>query len=69
MGIDKSHLVLEPLRDADNQVVNQSSDCAESSDILAGAVMELNVYDVLLRMREVHREMAEVLAELAFGSG
>jgi len=62
MGIDVSHLVFETLRDADNQVVDQGSDCAESSNILAGAVVELNVDDVLLGVREVHCEMAEVLA-------
>jgi hypothetical protein len=65
MGIDVSHLVLEALRDADNQVVDQGSDSAESSDVLAGAMVKLNVDDVLLGVREVDGEMAEVLAELA----
>jgi hypothetical protein len=69
MGIDVSHLVLETLRDADNQVIDQCSDCAESSDVLAGAVVELDVDDILLGVREVDCEMAKVLAELAFGAG
>jgi len=53
MGIDESHLVLEALRDADNQVVDQGSDCAESSDVLAGAMVQFDVDDVLFRVREV----------------
>jgi hypothetical protein len=53
MGIDVSHLILEALRDADNQVVDQGSDCAESSDVLAGAMVQLDVDDVLLWVREV----------------
>ena len=64
MGIDVSHLVLEALRNANNQVVDQGSDCAESSDILAGAVVEFNVDDILLGVREVDCQMAEVLTEL-----
>jgi hypothetical protein len=67
MGIDVSHLVFEALRDTDNQVVNQGSDCAESSDILASAVVQLNIDDVFLWVRKIHREMTEVLAKLAFG--
>jgi hypothetical protein len=65
MGIDESHLVLETLRDADNQVVDQRSDCAESGDVLTSAVVQLDVDDILLGVREVDCEMAEVLAKLA----
>jgi hypothetical protein len=39
MGIDVSHLVLETLCDANNQIIDQRSDCAESSDVLAGTMM------------------------------
>ncbi len=66
MGVDVSHLILETLRDTDNQVVDQRSDCAESGDILASAMVELNINHVLLGVGEVDCEMAEVFAELAF---
>jgi hypothetical protein len=69
MGIDISHLVLKALRDADNQVVDQGSDCAESSNVLAGAVVQLDVDDILLWVGEVDCEMAEIFAELALGEG
>jgi hypothetical protein len=65
MGVDVSHLVLKSLRDANDQVADQGSHCAESSDILACAMVKLNVYDVLLGAGEVDCEMAEVFAELA----
>ena len=65
MGVDVSHLVLEALGDADNQVVDQRSDCAEGSDILACTVVKLNVDDILLGVGEVDCYMAEVFAELA----
>jgi hypothetical protein len=65
MGVDVSHLVLESLGDTDDEIVDQGSDCAKSSDILSGAVVEFNVDDILLWVREVHCEMAEIFAELA----
>jgi hypothetical protein len=67
MGVNVSHLVLEALCDTDNQVVDESSDCAEGSNILAGAVVKLDVDDILLWVGEVDCEMAEVLGELALG--
>jgi len=39
MCVDVSHLVLEALGNTNDQVVNESSDCAESSDVLAGTVV------------------------------
>ena len=39
MGVDVAHLVFEPLCNTDDQVVDESLDCAEGSDILAGAEM------------------------------
>ncbi len=66
MRVDISHLVLEAFCDTDNQVVNQRSDCAEGSNVLAGAMVEFNVDDILLRVGEVDRKMAEVLGELAW---
>lgn len=68
MGVDVAHLVLEALGDADDHVVDQGADGAESSDILAGAVVELDVDEALLGVGEVDGEMAEVLDELAAGA-
>jgi hypothetical protein len=65
MCIDVSHLVLEAFCDANNQVVDKSSDRSESSNIFASTMVELDVDDVLLGVREVDCEMAEVLGELA----
>lgn len=65
MGVDVSHLVLEALGDTDNQVVDEGSDCAESGDVLSGTVVQLNVDDILLWVREVHSQVVEVLGELA----
>ena len=65
MGVDVSHLVLEALGDANDQVVDDRSDGAERSDVLARAMVQLNVDDVLFRVREGDGEMAEVLGELA----
>lgn len=66
MGVDVAHLVLEALGDTDDQVVDDGSDGAESSDALAAAMVELNVDEVLLGVGEGNREVAEVLAELAW---
>lgn len=66
MGIDVSHLVLETLCHTDDQVVDQRSDGAESGDILASTVMQFDINDIFLGMREVDCQMAEVLGKLAF---
>ena len=47
MGVDVSHLVLVALGDADDEVVDQSSNCAESGDIFPCAVVEFDVDNVL----------------------
>lgn len=66
MCVHISHLVLETLGDTDNQVVDECADCAEGSDVLAGAVVQLDVDDILLGVREVDCEMVQVLGELAY---
>lgn len=68
MGVDVAHLVLEALGDTDDHVVDQGADGAEGGDILAGAVVELDVDEGLLGVGEVDCEMAEVLDELAAGA-
>jgi hypothetical protein len=65
MGVDVSHLVQESLCDTDDQVVDQSSDCAESGDVLSCTVVKLNVDNILLGVREVDSKMVEVLGELS----
>jgi hypothetical protein len=44
---------------------NQGADSSESSDALAGAVVELDLDDILLGVREADRQVAERLCELA----
>jgi hypothetical protein len=65
MCVDVSHLVLEALGDAGDQVVDERSDCAERGDILSGTVVQFDLDDILLGMREVDRQVVEVLCELA----
>jgi len=57
MCVDVSHLVLESLGNTNDQVVDQGSDCAESSDVFAGTVVKLDVNDIFLRVREVDGQM------------
>ena len=67
MGVDVSHLVLEALGHANDQVVDEGADGAEGSDVLAVAMVQLDVDDVLLRVREGDSQMAKVLDQLAAG--
>lgn len=46
MGIDISHLILEALRNADNQVVDDGFDRSKCCNILAGTVMQFDIDDV-----------------------
>ena len=64
MCVDVSHLVLETLGDANDQVVDESSDCAEGGDVLPGTVVQFDVDDILLWVREVDCQMVQVLREL-----
>ena len=65
MGVDVSHLVLEALRNADDQVVDECSDRSESSDALARAVVEFDINDVFGGVREGDGEMSEVFGEFS----
>ena len=65
MRIHISHLVLEAFCHADDEVVDECADGAEGSDIFAAAVVELDVDEVLLRVREADVLMVEVLGEFA----
>ena len=48
MRVDISHLVFESPRHADDQVVDDGADCSESGDILSAAVVDFNLYDLLV---------------------
>jgi hypothetical protein len=65
MGVDVAHLVLEALGDADDHVVDERADCAEGGDVLAVAVVHLDVDDALAWVREADIDMTEILLELA----
>lgn len=52
MCIDISHLVLVSLGHADDEIVDEGPHCAEGCDIFPGAVVQLDVDDVLLWVRE-----------------
>lgn len=66
MRVDVAHLVLEALGDTDDQVVDEGSDCSESSDVLAVSVVDLDADDTGLGHGEGDRQVAEVLDELAY---
>lgn len=68
MCVDVSHLVLESLCDTDDQVVDESSDCSEGSDVLAGTVVKLDIDDILLWEGEVDCQMRKVLLECSWNS-
>lgn len=54
MGVDVTHLVLEPPSNANNQVVDDSFDGPKCSDVLAGTMMQFDIDNVFRRMREAH---------------
>ena len=65
MGVDVSHLVLEALRNAGDQVIDECSDRSEGSDALTRAVVEFDINDVFGGVREGDGEMSEVFGEFS----
>lgn len=63
MCVDISHLILEALRDADYQVVDEGLDCAKCSYTLASAVVQFDVDDVSGWVREADSQMCHILHE------
>ena len=61
MGVDVTHLVLEPPSNANDQVVDDGFDGPKCSDVLAGTMMQFDIDKVLRRMREAYRKMGHVL--------
>jgi hypothetical protein len=68
MGVDVTHLVLEALGDTDDHVLDDGLDGAESGDVLANAVVDLNGDDIALGVREGDGEVTKVLLKLAAGA-
>ena len=68
VSVDVSHLVLVALRYADDQAVDVGTDGSEGGDVLAGAVVDLDVDDILLGLGEVDSQVAQVLGKLASGT-
>jgi hypothetical protein len=68
MCVDVSHLVLEALGNTDDQVVDESADCAEGGDVLAGTVVQFDLDDILLGVGEVDCQVVQVLGEFAYSN-
>lgn len=68
MCVDVAHLVFKPLRYANDHVGDDGLDGAQSGDILAVAVVDLNGDDVLGGVAEVDGDVTEILDELAAGT-
>lgn len=68
MGVDVSHLVLEALGNTDDQVVDESSDSSEGSDVLSDSMVNLNADLVLLGAGEVDGQVAKILNQLSAGT-
>jgi len=68
MGVDVSHLVLEALGNAGDQVLDERSDGTEGGNIFTVAVVDLDGDGVLLGVAEVDSQVTEVLGELASGT-
>lgn len=69
MGIDVSHLVLVALCDAGHEVLDDGLDGSEGSDILAGAVVDLDAHELLaflaLGQGEGDGDVGEILGQFA----
>lgn len=57
MRINVAHLVFETFCDTNYLVVEDSLDSSEGSDVLARAMMQLDIYCVLVGSGETDRKM------------
>ncbi len=69
MRVDISHLVFEALCDADNHVLDDGANGAQTGDAFARAVVHFDEDHICLGPRETDREVVEVFHELACGMG
>ena len=65
MCVDVSHLVLVALCDADYEIFDDRLDGAESSDVFAAAVVDLDRHGVFAREGEADGEVGEIFCEFA----
>jgi hypothetical protein len=68
MGIYVTHLVFETLGNTGDHVVNNGSDSADASNVLAVAVVDDELELVLTNGLDLHVEVAQVLGKLAAGA-
>jgi hypothetical protein len=66
MSVDISHLVLVTLCDADDEVVDDGLDSAESSDIFAAAMVDLDRDNVFLGEREADGKVRKIFCQFAW---
>jgi hypothetical protein len=68
MGIYVTHLVLETLGDTGDHVVDNGSDSADASNVLAVTVVDNELELVFTNGLDLHVKMAQVLGEFTAGS-
>jgi hypothetical protein len=66
MGVDVSHLVPITLCDADDEVSDDGLDSAESSDVFAAAVVDLDRDNVFLGEGEADGKVGEIFCQFAW---
>ena len=66
MSVHVTHLILESLGDSNNQVVDKGLNSTQSSDILARAMVHLDVNNILVWVGEANRKVLAVLHKLAY---
>jgi hypothetical protein len=68
MSIDVSHLVLEALRDTDDQVLDDGLDRPKGSDVLPRSMVYFDFNHIGLRMLEADGDVLQVLSQFASGA-
>lgn len=68
MGVDVAHLVLEALGDTNDHVVDDGADGAQSGDVLAAAVVHLDLDDILGGLLEGDGKVTKILLEGTAGA-
>jgi len=66
MGVDVSHLVLIALCDTGDEVLDDGLDSAESGDIFAAAVVDLDRDNVFLGEGEANGKVGEIFGQFAW---
>jgi hypothetical protein len=66
MGVDVSHLVLIALCDTGDEVLDDGLDSAESGDIFAAAVVNLDRDNIFLGEGEADGKVGEIFCQFAW---